>query len=120
VSGPANLASVDGEQTDSGAGLAGSQWPSKVAQGVDDVVVAVHDRVIRPLLLVSRALVFGIVVASMAFVLIALVAIAAIRVLDVYAFGHRVWASDALIGAVLVVGGAAAWWKRKPSRAEEG
>jgi hypothetical protein len=101
------------------AGIAGSEWPSKVAGTVEDVVAAVHDRVIRPLMIAARAAVFGTVVASMVLVLLALLSIAVIRLLDVYAFGHRVWAADALIGAVLVVGGAFAWAKRKPATAEE-
>jgi hypothetical protein len=103
-----------------GGGLAGSQWPAKAAQTVEDVVGAVQDRAIRPLLLAARAVVFGIVVASMVLVLSALLAIAAIRVLDVYAFGHRVWPADALVGALLVAGGVAAWSKRTPAQAKDG
>jgi hypothetical protein len=95
-----------------GAGLAGSEWPSKVAQTVEDVVGAVQDRAIRPILVAVRAVVFGILVASMALVFGVLLAIAAIRVLDVYAFGHRVWPADALVGALLVAGGVALWSKR--------
>lgn len=102
-----------------GEGLAGSEWPAKVAQGVEDVVGVVHDRVVRPLLIAGRAIVFGLVAAAMALVLCALLAIVAIRVLDVYAFGHRVWPADALIGAVLVAGGAFAWSKRSSSQAGE-
>jgi len=102
-----------------GEGLAGSEWPAKVAQGVEDTVAIVHDRVVRPLLIAGRALVFGLVAASMALVLAALLSIAAIRILDVYAFGHRVWPADALVGAILVAGGAFAWTKRTSSKAEE-
>lgn len=103
------------------AGLAGSEWPSKVAGTVEDVVGAVHDRLIRPLTIVARAIVFGLIIASMLLVLIAVMSIAAIRLLDAYSypFGHRVWAAYALIGAVLVVGGAFAWTKRAPANAEE-
>jgi hypothetical protein len=102
------------------AGLAGSQWPAKVAGTVEDVVAAVHDRVIRPLLLAARAIVFGLVAATMVVVLIVLFSIAAIRLLDVYAFNHRVWPAYAVIGGVLVLGGAAAWSRRKPAGAKEG
>jgi hypothetical protein len=102
-----------------GEGLAGSQWPAKVADGVEDAVAVVSDRVIRPLFLVGRAIVFGLIAAAMALVLCVLFGIAAIRLLDVYAFGHRVWPADALIGAILVAAGAFAWTKRTPSNAEE-
>jgi hypothetical protein len=96
-----------------GIGLAGSEWPAKVADGVENVVEAVQDRLIRPLLITARAIVFGLVAAAMGLLLLALIGIAAIRVLDVYAFGHRVWPAYALIGAILVVGGGFAWTKRK-------
>jgi hypothetical protein len=101
------------------AGIAGSEWPSKVAGTVEDVVAAVHDRVIRPLMIAARAVVYGTVVASMVMVLVALASIALIRILDVYAFRHRVWAADAVIGALLVLGGSFAWSKRKPATAKE-
>jgi hypothetical protein len=102
-----------------GEGLAGSQWPAKVAQGVEDTVAVVHDRIIRPLLIAGRAIVFGLVAAAMALVLAVLLAIAAVRILDVYAFGHRVWPADALVGAILVAAGAFAWTKRTASNSEE-
>jgi hypothetical protein len=47
-------------------------------------------------------------------------AIALVRVLDVYAFGGRVWASDAVLGGLLVLGGGFAWTKRAPRGAKEG
>lgn len=102
-----------------GDGLAGSEWPAKVAQGVEDTVAIVHDRVVRPLLIAARGLVFGLVAAAMALVLCALLAIAAVRILDVYAFRHRVWPAYALVGAVLVAAGAFSWSKRTASDAEE-
>ncbi len=103
-----------------GGGLAGSQWPAKAAQTVEDVVGAVQDRAIRPILIAARAVVFGILVASMAMLLCVLIAIALVRLLDVYAFGHRVWPADALVGAILVAGGVAAWTKRTPAQAKDG
>jgi len=99
--------------------LAGSQWPTKVADTVDDVVQGVHDRVVRPLLLAARAVVFGLVAATMGLLLIVLFSIAAIRLLDVYAFRHRVWPAYAVIGGALVLLGAAAWSRRGASGAKE-
>ncbi|MGO9341431.1 MAG: hypothetical protein ACLP6E_02775 [Acidimicrobiales bacterium] len=117
---PARTAASSGSGSGAlGGGLAGSEWPAKVAQTVEDVVGAVQDRAIRPILLAARAVVFGIVVASMALLLCVLIAIAAVRLLDVYAFGHRVWPADALVGAILVAGGVAAWTKRTPARAKD-
>ena len=98
-------------------GLAGGAWPAKAADFVEDAVEAVHDRVIRPLLIAARAVVFGILVATMALVLGVLLAIAVVRVLDTYAFGHRVWASEALVGGVMTLIGLAAWSLRRARRA---
>ena len=98
--------------------LGGTDWPAKAADMVEDVVSAVHDRVVRPLLLAGRAVVFGIVIAAMTLVLSVLLAIAVVRLLDNYAFGHRVWASDALVGGILTLLGLAAWSFRRPRRAD--
>jgi hypothetical protein len=95
-----------------GAGLSQAEWPAKVADTIEDVVEAVQDRVVRPLILAARGLVFGIIIAVMALVLAVVTCIALVRLLDVYAFGGRVWASDALLGAILVLGGGFAWSKR--------
>jgi len=107
-------------RTGTGTGAAGADWPAKVADTVDDVVAGVHDKVIRPLMLVARGVVFGIIIAVMALTLSVLGAIALVRVLDVYAFGHRVWASDALVGGLLTLVGAVAWSRRRTRGAEGG
>jgi hypothetical protein len=99
--------------------LAGAEWPARAADLVEEVVGAVHDRVIRPLLVAGRVLVFGLLVGTMALVLGVLVAVAAIRLLDTYAFGHRVWASDLVVGGALTLVGLLAWSRRKSGRAEE-
>lgn len=99
--------------------LAGAQWPARMADLVEDTVSAVHDRVIRPLLLAARAVVFGVLVATMALVLGVLVAVALLRILDTYAFGHRVWASDLLIGAFFSLLGMLAWSRRRAGDAGE-
>jgi hypothetical protein len=101
-----------------GDGLAGSEWPAKVAQGVEDAVEIVRDRVVRPLVIAGRAVVFGLVAAAMALVLVALLTIAAVRLLDVYAFRHHVWPAYAVVGALLVAAGAFTWSKRTAPNAE--
>ena len=107
-------------RTAGGAGAGQADWPAKVADTVDDVVAGVHDKVIRPLMLVARGLVFGIIIGVMALTLSVLGAVALVRVLDNYAFGHRVWASDTLVGGLLALVGAFAWSRRRTRGAEEG
>jgi hypothetical protein len=102
-----------GADASGGRGDAGAQWQVRVVDVVEDTVTAVHDRVVRPLLLIARAIVFGIIVATMALVVGILFSIAVVRVLDVYAFRNRVWASDALVGGLLTVAGILAWTKRR-------
>lgn len=113
---------ANGPATTPGPGtsaISEAEWPAKVADTIEEVVGAVHDRVVRPLTLVARGLVFGIIISVMALMLCILAVIAVIRLLDVYAFGGRVWASDALLGALLVAAGVFAWTKRGTRGAEE-
>ncbi|HXQ74961.1 MAG TPA: hypothetical protein VN791_00595 [Acidimicrobiales bacterium] len=102
-----------GVDPSAGPGGAGAQWQTRVVDTVEDVVSAVHDRVIRPLVLVTRAVVFGILVATMTLLVSILLSIAVVRLLDVYAFRGRVWASDALVGGLLTVGGLVLWTRRR-------
>jgi len=104
---------LEGSSPPGAAEDAAAQWQTRIVDTVEDTVAAVHDRVIRPLLLVGRAVVFGIIVAAMAFVVSILFAVATVRLLDVYAFRNRVWASDALIGGLLTVGGLVLWTRRR-------
>jgi hypothetical protein len=88
---------------------AAAEWPARAADLVETVVVVLRDKTVRPLSLVARAVVFGIIVFAAAVSIITLLSIALIRLLTVYAFNGRVWASDLLVGAVFVVVGLIAW-----------
>jgi hypothetical protein len=95
------------------ASSSGEEWQLRVVDTIDDVLTSVQDRVIRPLVVAGRAIVFGIIVAAMALALSILFSIAVVRLLDVYAFRGRVWASDAVVGGLLTAGGLVAWMKRR-------
>jgi hypothetical protein len=99
--------------------LAGAEWPARLADQVESVVTALHDKVVRPLLIVARAVVFGLVVAAMALVIAVLSSIAVVRLLDTYAFGRRVWASDLVVGGFFTLVGLVAWSRRRAGQAEE-
>jgi len=105
-----------GADASPGPGDAGAQWQVRVVDTIEDVVSAVHDRVIRPLLLIARAIVFGIIVATMALVVSVLFSVAVVRLLDVYAFRGRVWAADATVGGILTAAGLVLWTKRRGAR----
>lgn len=96
------------------AGMAGIEWPKKAADTVEMVVDTIHDKAIRPAALIARAVVFGILVAALAALLVVMLAIASVRVLDVYLFGRQVWASYCLVGGLLTLAGLGAWSLRSP------
>jgi hypothetical protein len=79
---------------------------------VDLVISTVHDKVIRPALILARALVFGAVIVLAGTVALVLVCAGLLRLLDVYAFPGRVWASYALLGVLFTVGGLFTWSRR--------
>lgn len=103
-----------GSAEPTGAQAAGGDLAVRVADAVQAVADAVHDKAVRPVLVAARAVVFGLIAVTMALVVGVLLAIALVRVLDVYVFGGRVWASYAVIGLVLCSAGALAWRKRRP------
>lgn len=88
-------------------------FAARTADLVQTVVDTVHDKAVRPALLVARAVVFGLIALTMATVAGVASLIGLVRLLDVYAFGGRVWASDALLGAVCCLAGAVAWSRRR-------
>jgi FtsH-binding integral membrane protein len=92
----------------SGAG----DWPARGADLVETLVSLLRDKTVRPLTLVARAVVFGVIVFAAAVTTVTLLSIALVRLLTVYAFSGRVWASDFFIGAVFIAVGAIAWTLR--------
>ena len=95
---------------------ASGDWQARAADTIEATVAAVHDRVVRPLVIVARVVVFGILIATMTLALCALLSVALVRLLDIYAFPGRVWASEAVVGAVLAAVGLAAWSLRRARR----
>jgi hypothetical protein len=92
--------------------------PVRAADTVDTLVELLRDKAVRPLTLVTRAVVFGIIIFAASIITVVLVSIALIRLLTVYAFDGRVWLSDLLVGALFVAGGLAAWSQRTPTSAK--
>ncbi len=94
------------------AAEAAAELPRKAADAVQLLVDTIHDKAIRPAALVTRALVFGLIVAALATVLVVLGSIALLRLFDVYVFGHRVWLSYVVLGGALTLAGLGAWTRR--------
>ncbi len=95
--------------------------PARATSMVDTLVELLRDKTVRPMTLVTRGIVFGIIVFAASVVTVTLLSITLIRLLTVYAFGGRVWLSDLVVGALFVVGGIVLWRQRtEPSANAEG
>ncbi|HXR53936.1 MAG TPA: hypothetical protein VN793_02700 [Acidimicrobiales bacterium] len=110
---------ADPDQDRAGSSSTSEEWSIKAIDAVDSVVDVVHDKVVRPALIVGRAAVFGTLIAVVSLVVLALLGVGLVRLLDVYAFGGRVWASDALFGAIFCGGGFFVWSLRTKRRASD-
>lgn len=91
------------------AAKAGPDLASKAMDAIDELVDVLHDKVVRPLLLVARSIAVGFVLAICLFVVSIAAGIALLRVLDVYVFPAHQWASWLLLGAIFLAGGLAIW-----------
>jgi ABC-type Fe3+ transport system permease subunit len=81
---------------------------------IDQVVDTLHDKVIRPILLVGRSVAFSFIIAFSVIVIAVALAVALLRLLDVYVFPNHQWASWALLGLLSLVAGLVIWRQRSP------
>ncbi len=99
-----------------GSGALGD-LPTRGADWVDTVVELLRDKTVRPVTLVARVVVFGIIIFAAAVTTVVLLSITLIRLLTVYAFDGRVWLSDLVVGVLFVIIGIVAWSQRTDSAA---
>jgi hypothetical protein len=104
-----------------GAGLdlddLAADLPARAADAVEQLVDTIFDRVVRPLLVAARAVVFGLLIAAVALVIAVLVSVALVRFLDVYVVHGKVWISYLIIGGLFTALGAFAWSQRSSGSA---
>lgn len=86
----------------------------RLLAGVDHLLDVVHDKVLRPIILVGRLVAYGLIITMVAIVFIAVLLIGLVRLLNIYAFDGRVWLSYAVIGALSVIAGLIIWRRRRP------
>ncbi|HMD46742.1 MAG TPA: hypothetical protein VKG43_11310 [Acidimicrobiales bacterium] len=89
-----------------------ADWPTKAADAVDRVVDTIRDRAVRPVLIGARAVVFGVVIATVAIVVVVVLCVALVRFMTVYFWPGKVWASYYVLGTILVAGGFVLWSRR--------
>lgn len=87
------------------------EFPRKAADLIDRVVGAIRDRTTKPVVVLTRGIVFGSIVAVVAIALVALAIIALMRgVQELYEFGlserRAVWASYFSVGFSFILVGA--------------
>jgi hypothetical protein len=94
-------------------------WPVQAADAIERAVGTVRDKTTGPAIKVARILVYGLFSLLVAIAVLVMLAITAVRALDAYlpdaAFGEQhTWAAHGIVGALLVIAGAACWSRRKP------
>ena len=92
----------------------GDDWPEKAVDLIDLTVDTIRDRVIRPISLVGRAIVFGLLIAALLTVISVAVGVAILRLLDNYVFPNDVWASYLVLGTIVTTVGLVVWTQRSP------
>jgi uncharacterized membrane protein YdjX (TVP38/TMEM64 family) len=79
---------------------------------IDTVVATVNDKAIRPAIVAARAIVFGVIIAVVALVVLVLIGVGIVRLTTVYLFDHKVWISYLVLGGLFSLGGAFAYARR--------
>ena len=88
-------------------------WPAQATETVENVVVAVRDKSVKPLTTVARGLVYGLVAGAVVIVVICLSSVGVLRLLDIYLFPGRIWASYTMLGGIFTLMGLLLWTFRR-------
>jgi hypothetical protein len=81
-----------------------SRWPDQLAEGVESAVGLVRDKAVRPATTLAKALVYGPLAAIIGLTALVLVAIAAVRGLNVIP-GFQDWISLCALGGLFTLVG---------------
>ena len=96
------------------AALLGDDWPAQTADTIDRVVGSIRDKTAVPLDRVARFVVYGLLAAILGIAAVTLLAIAIVRILDVYIPIDSVWPAHLITGGIFTLTGLFLWSKRKP------
>jgi hypothetical protein len=95
-------------------------WTVEVTDRVGSIVETVRDKTTIPITKIARAVVFGVLAATLGVAALILLLITLLRVIDVYLpfdpYGRRVWVAYAALGAIFAAAGAFCWTKRTTSK----
>jgi hypothetical protein len=98
-------------------------WPAEAADTIVRVVGQVRDKTTGPAITVARGVVYGLLAGIVGAMALVLLAIMAVRLIDVYlpesvTGDDNTWVAHALVGLLFVVAGLVLWSRRSP-RADE-
>lgn len=97
------------------------QWAANSVDSIDRIVTLIRRYTTRPLVVIARGLVFGILALAGSLIVLALLIVGGFRALvslgDVwFAHGTSVWLSYIVLGSVFTVTGAVLMRRRQPPR----
>lgn len=98
---------------ETGMETSGEDFAAKAAARFGDAVESLQGKTVKPLFWVARMIVYGLVVAALGAVVGVLLLDLLVRMLDVYAFGGRVWITDFVLGGLFVIAGAFLWLRMR-------
>jgi hypothetical protein len=80
----------------------------------DRIMNTIHDRVLRPIMLIGRFVAYGFILLLLALVVITALVIGIVRFSTIYFFAHHVWISYFAVSAISIGAGLFIWRKRRP------
>ena len=96
-----------------------SDLVDKALHKFDHVLDLVHDKVIRPILLMGRFVAYGFIVFFASVVLFGALVIGLVRLCNIYLFTGHEWLSYLIIGVLSLVTGMIIWRRRRPVNARK-
>jgi uncharacterized BrkB/YihY/UPF0761 family membrane protein len=81
---------------------------------LDHALDVVHDTVLRPLIIVGRAIAYGLIALVALVVLLLVLVIGLTRLMNVYLFAGHEWLTYGVLGVIFVTTGMVIWRWRRP------
>lgn len=94
---------------------ANGDWATQVVDELEGFVKSVSSKTTQPLRTISRAIVYGLMMAGIVTAVLLLFTIGAVRGLT-NLLGGRAWAADAILGGIFALAGMFLWRKRRVSK----
>jgi hypothetical protein len=88
----------------------GDALTGRALDTIDTVVATVNDKAIRPAIVASRGIVFGIIIAVVGITVVVLFCVGFIRLTTIA--GHKIWASYLVLGLIFCTVGAILYSRR--------